>query len=129
MLRRLNEDPEPLTQHFPDVRPELEAVILRSLARDRDDRFADADEMRLALIEIAGRDWNEQRYDLKAEAPAQKKLEVGAAPPVGGRFGQAHRFDAHRRGLTERRSRADRGGRIECCSAACGRVRRPDGLS
>ena len=44
IFKRLSEDPLPLADRNPDqpIAPALEAVVLRGLARERDDRFADA---------------------------------------------------------------------------------------
>jgi serine/threonine-protein kinase len=52
MTRHLVEDPPPLTVRKPGitVSPELEAIVMRALARDRRDRFASAEEMRAALL-------------------------------------------------------------------------------
>ncbi|MDB4943051.1 MAG: Protein kinase, partial [Labilithrix sp.] len=53
----LTMDIPPLSVIVPDVHPVLEAVVLRALARERDDRFSTAREMREALesyIGIAG---------------------------------------------------------------------------
>jgi serine/threonine-protein kinase len=46
--------PTPVTKHRPDVPPELVHVIERAMARDREDRFPDAREMRNALVDIWG---------------------------------------------------------------------------
>ncbi|MGI9603037.1 MAG: serine/threonine-protein kinase [Acidimicrobiales bacterium] len=48
-LARLQRDPIPITQLCPDLDPAVVAVIERGLARSRDDRFASADDFRLAL--------------------------------------------------------------------------------
>ncbi len=52
MTRHLVEDPPPLMVRKPGitVSPELEAIVMRALARDRRDRFASAEEMRAALL-------------------------------------------------------------------------------
>ncbi|MGM0557448.1 MAG: serine/threonine-protein kinase [Myxococcota bacterium] len=49
----LKEDAPPPSDHNPDVTPEIDAVVLKSLEKDREDRFDSATEMRRALIEAA----------------------------------------------------------------------------
>lgn len=49
MTRRLTEDPEPPSAKARDLEPELERIVLKALAREREDRFATAAEMRAAL--------------------------------------------------------------------------------
>jgi serine/threonine-protein kinase len=52
-LKQVSEAPEPPSHINPKVTPELEAVVLRALAKDPADRFADADEF-IAALEAAG---------------------------------------------------------------------------
>jgi len=49
MTRRLTEDPEPPSARVSDLDPELERIVLKALARERENRFATAAEMRAAL--------------------------------------------------------------------------------
>ncbi|HWC27453.1 MAG TPA: Stk1 family PASTA domain-containing Ser/Thr kinase, partial [Solirubrobacteraceae bacterium] len=51
-LKQVTEAPVPPAQLNPAVTPELEAVVLRALAKDPNDRFADADEF-IAALEAA----------------------------------------------------------------------------
>ncbi|HWQ10036.1 MAG TPA: serine/threonine-protein kinase, partial [Holophaga sp.] len=51
VVLRLKEDPEPLSVHCPAVRPELEAVIMRALAREKEARWESAAAMREALLQ------------------------------------------------------------------------------
>jgi eukaryotic-like serine/threonine-protein kinase len=54
MTRRLTEDPEPPSAKARDLAPELERVVLKALARERESRFATAAEMRVALETFLG---------------------------------------------------------------------------
>ena len=48
----LTRSPEPLTKYFPEIPAELERIVLRSLERDRDNRYTTADEMTADLTEL-----------------------------------------------------------------------------
>jgi serine/threonine-protein kinase len=48
-MRRMNDDPEPLRDHRPDIPEPVEQVVMRAMARDPDERYASADGMRRAL--------------------------------------------------------------------------------
>jgi serine/threonine-protein kinase len=52
VTKHLVEDPPPIGVRRPGtaVSPDLEAVIMKALARDRDERFSSSDEMRAALL-------------------------------------------------------------------------------
>jgi hypothetical protein len=53
VLKAVTEQPIPRpTRELPDYPPELEAVCLKALSRDRDDRYASALEMRDALLAV-----------------------------------------------------------------------------
>ncbi len=54
VVMRINQDPEPLRDKLPAVDPRLERVIMRALARNRNERFADVRAMREALSACAG---------------------------------------------------------------------------
>ena len=54
-LKQVNEAPVPPSELNPRVTPELESVVLRALAKDPADRFADADEFVAALDAAASR--------------------------------------------------------------------------
>jgi hypothetical protein len=49
VVRRISEEVEPLSKRVPGIDPELERIILKSLARDPSARYADAREMKAAL--------------------------------------------------------------------------------
>lgn len=61
LAAHLYEAPQPLTDHRPDVPADLEAIILRCLAKDPADRFSDAASLDAALAECrtVGR-WTER---------------------------------------------------------------------
>ena len=50
VVMRLKEDPEPLLSHCPGMRPELAGIIMRALAREKEDRWESAAQMRDAFI-------------------------------------------------------------------------------
>jgi serine/threonine-protein kinase len=54
LVQRLHEDPEPLEQYRPDLGPELSRIIMRALARDRQDRWPSVAEMKAALTREFG---------------------------------------------------------------------------
>ena len=54
-LKQVNEAPVPPSELNARVTPELESVVLRALAKDPADRFADADEFVAALDAAASR--------------------------------------------------------------------------
>lgn len=60
IVLRLKEPPEPLLAHRPGMDPGVAAVIMRALARDRDQRWPDVQAMRVALLsacEASGIPW------------------------------------------------------------------------
>ncbi len=71
MTRRLTEDPEPPSAKAHDLAPELERIVLKALARERENRFATAAEMRAAL----------EAFLDASGAPARSRS--GAMPRVG----------------------------------------------
>ncbi|OIP43914.1 MAG: hypothetical protein AUK47_01880 [Deltaproteobacteria bacterium CG2_30_63_29] len=52
--RLMNEPATPLVQCFPSVPSGLDAVIMRCLEKDPDDRYASADDLMLALADVLG---------------------------------------------------------------------------
>ena len=74
MMQRIKEDPEPLGDRFPELDPRLDEIILRSIARAPDDRFADAAEMRTALIDLVGQVDSKARFQVRADAPEIQHL-------------------------------------------------------
>lgn len=77
-LKQVNEDPIPPRQIDPDIPPSLEAVILRAMQKNPQDRYASAEEMRRDLTRVAsGR---------MVEAPVARGAadETSVMPVVGG---------------------------------------------
>jgi serine/threonine-protein kinase len=61
LAAHLYEPPTPLTSHRPDVPPELEAIILRCLAKNAAERFTDIESLASALRDCAtGEGWTEE---------------------------------------------------------------------
>jgi serine/threonine-protein kinase len=57
----LRDPPEPLTRHRPEVPADLEALVLRCLAKDPADRFPDAQTLERALAGCpVVRNWGEE---------------------------------------------------------------------
>ncbi|MFD5080630.1 Stk1 family PASTA domain-containing Ser/Thr kinase [Streptomyces sp. NPDC058371] len=54
MYQHVQEMPQPPSLHNPEVTPELDAVVLRALAKDRDVRYGSADEMRADIEACLG---------------------------------------------------------------------------
>jgi tetratricopeptide (TPR) repeat protein len=77
LMKHLTEPPMPPSQKQPevDVPPEFEALIMKALSKDPADRFANAEEMREALLACVGGD---------ASAPGRTASapKLAAAPPV-----------------------------------------------
>jgi len=57
LMRHLTELPKPPSELVPDVAPELEAVILKALAKEPEDRFQTVRELRAALLGLRS-EWN-----------------------------------------------------------------------
>jgi serine/threonine-protein kinase len=74
-LKQVNELPVPPTRLNPDIDPALESIILRALAKNPLERYATAEQMRVALNNyLAGRP-----VDAGVEQPAAATRVMGAA--------------------------------------------------
>jgi serine/threonine-protein kinase len=74
-LKQVNEQPVPPTRLNPDIDPELEAIIFRALKKNPLERYATAEQMRIALNNyLAGRP-----IDVGVEKPAAATRVMGAA--------------------------------------------------
>src|SRR5262249_21840423 len=77
LLARLHDPPAPLTDHCPDLPADLQAVVLRCLAKDPVQRFAGAEDLERALAQCAGvGSWSEAQartwwQAVRAESVAQ----------------------------------------------------------
>ena len=75
LFRRLKEDPAPLRESYPDVDPELERIILRSLEQDPDRRYQTAEAMAQDLrarFETRSEPW---RFKVQAASDPYESLE------------------------------------------------------
>lgn len=79
VVMRITEDPEPLLDKRADLDPILAAIIMRALARDPVDRFANAAEMRDALIPFAGDGW----INDTGEITETRGIEIPVLPANG----------------------------------------------
>ncbi len=75
--RVLSEDPVPLTQLVPDLHPDLVAIVERSLKKRADERFSDAEALRLAISNVR------RQFDNSSGWDAAPTLMRGDVPPTG----------------------------------------------
>ncbi|HUR87380.1 MAG TPA: Stk1 family PASTA domain-containing Ser/Thr kinase [Solirubrobacteraceae bacterium] len=80
-LKQVSEQPVPPSELNPEVTPELEAVVMRALEKDPNDRFADADEF-IAALEAAGSRIPSAAAIAAAEAAAAAATAAPAAAVV-----------------------------------------------
>ncbi len=77
----LNESPPPLREMRPELSEEFEAIVTRAMAKDRDDRYADANEMHAdvsALLDDPTRSTERARITgPRRKAPAKKPAKGG----------------------------------------------------
>lgn len=78
-MKKLGQPPEPLSKKRPDINPDLEAIIMKALARDRAERFASAREMREALEAFL------DVFHLQ-DREADRPMPRGSTPPAQGRL-------------------------------------------
>jgi eukaryotic-like serine/threonine-protein kinase len=100
-VQHLNDPPTPISQLRPDVAPELEAAVMRALAKDPAARWADADEFIRALEGArAGLAAQPLGQDTAAFAPVPVAVGNGAAPPPEEEEGRRFRWPWIALGLT-----------------------------
>jgi serine/threonine-protein kinase len=73
-----SEPVRPLRAHRPDISPELEAVVLRAMHRDRDQRFPTCEAFREALAEATGRTTGTHRIPQTVATMQADGAEAGA---------------------------------------------------
>jgi serine/threonine-protein kinase len=87
ITKHLTEEPTPPSKRRNgDVPPALEAVILRGLRKDRNERFAGAADMRAALLEAVGmkRPSSSSQPRVTSSQAADALAATGVATPVSG---------------------------------------------
>jgi formylglycine-generating enzyme required for sulfatase activity len=77
MNRIVNEPPEPPSRHAPEVGPELDAIVLRAMAKNIPDRFATMTEFARAL-----RDYLEKPSTVPPTTPAPDPGASTVEPPI-----------------------------------------------
>ena len=82
-LKQVSEAPVPPSHINPHVTPELESVVLRALAKEPEDRFADADEF-IAALDAAASRIPSARQIAAAEAAAAALPAAAAGAAAGG---------------------------------------------
>ena len=81
LVNVLKSEPERLSSVVPDVDPELDEIVHKALARERDDRYETAQAMREALLAFATRSGDIRATDIGAivtELFAKKREETAA---------------------------------------------------
>ncbi|APR86962.1 Serine/threonine protein kinase [Minicystis rosea] len=79
-------EPPPPSARRRDIGPDLDAIVMRALAKRREDRFADAGAM---LAALAGRD--AEPAEIRAGAPSELALVAEPDPHLAARWGGAVR--------------------------------------
>ncbi|MDH6113831.1 serine/threonine protein kinase [Kitasatospora sp. MAP12-15] len=90
-FKHVSEPPEPLTVQRPEVPPALEAAVLRLLAKDPDDRPADAAAARAELLASVTEPTAEQQYQYVQQQPAGTAEQPALTPPSRTRGGRSTR--------------------------------------
>jgi len=79
--QHVREDPVPPSQRNPDISPELDAVVLKALAKNPDNRYQTAAEMRADLVRVHN---GESPEAPKILTDAERTSFMSAAPARGG---------------------------------------------
>ncbi len=84
-LRHVSEPPRPLREIVPDVPEKLEAIAHQALAKRPGDRFADANELRRAIL-TAGQELGLENAANAAAMPSIEALREAGQPSPSGRL-------------------------------------------
>ena len=84
-LRHVSEPPRPLREIVPDVPEKLEAIAHKALAKHPGDRFADANELRQAIL-MTGQELGLENAANAAAMPSIEALRKAGQPSPSGRL-------------------------------------------
>jgi beta-lactam-binding protein with PASTA domain/predicted Ser/Thr protein kinase len=103
--QHVREDPVPPSQRHPGIAPELDAVVLKALAKNPENRYQTAADMRTDLIRVHS---GEAPDAPKVFTDAERTSWLSATPPTRGRAQPTEHIPTHQPGYVER----ERGGSI-----------------
>ncbi len=97
--QHVREDPIPPSQRHPDISPELDAVVLKSLAKNPDNRYQTAAEMRADLIRVHSGEapdapkvlTDAERTSLLAATPSDRTPPTEQLPAHRNAYGERER--------------------------------------
>lgn len=89
LVQRTQQDPIPIRQFLPEIDEELSEVLMRALARDREQRFTSAQECRRLLKQMLARERRLPPMQPLAPPPAALSL-AAATTEVPGPLGEDH---------------------------------------
>ena len=96
--QHVREDPVPPSQKRPGISPELDAVVLKALAKNPDNRYQTAAEMRADLVRVHSGEKPEAPKVLTHADRSQMMASRGGARSDGGATPAAYEFQDARRG-------------------------------
>ncbi len=97
--QHVREDPVPPSQKHADVSPDLDAVVLKALAKNPDNRYQSAAEMRADLVRVHNGETPEAP---KVLTDAERTSLLAATPAAGSRGQQTEPMARQRSGYAER---------------------------
>lgn len=77
LVLRMTNDPIPLSESRPGTDPEVEAIIMRALEKEKENRFASAAELQISLLNFMGDNQNGQPIEVLSWSP-----EMGEDSPI-----------------------------------------------
>lgn len=96
--QHVREDPVPPSHKHPGISPELDAVVLKALAKNPENRYQSAAEMRADLVRVhsgekpdAPKVLTQDERTLMMAAPRTSSRADGSAPPVSYEYSEAPR--------------------------------------